>query len=129
MSCCRGTGLRQPPSPPNSHFCANLAGRAVIVSIHCGSGAAAPLTRRHLVAQFQRAKPRGRPMVAHIAHGNATRARTRARVEHVFAAEKHRMGLVIRTIRQFRATAKITLADTAYNMRRLVWTQTAAVPA
>jgi transposase, IS5 family len=45
------------------------------------------LDRRRLVAQFQRAKPRGRPMPPHIARGNATRAQVRARIEHVFAAE------------------------------------------
>ena len=87
------------------------------------------LDRRRLVAQFQRAKPRGRPMPSHIARGNATRAQVRARVEHVFAAEKHGMGLVIRTIGQLRATAKITLANLAYNMRRLVWMQTIAASA
>jgi transposase, IS5 family len=87
------------------------------------------LERRRLVPQFQRAKPRGRPMPPHIARGNATRAQVRARVEHVFAAEKHGMGLVIRTIGHIRATAKITLANLAYNMRRLVWMEAAAAPA
>jgi transposase, IS5 family len=79
------------------------------------------LDRQGLVAQFQRAKPRGRPMPSHIARGNATRAQVRARVEHVFAAEKRRMGLMVRTIGQLRATAKITMANLVYNMRRLVW--------
>jgi len=87
------------------------------------------LDRQRLVAQFQRAKPRGRAMPPHIARGNATRAQVRARVEHVFAAEKHRMGLVIRTVGQFRAAAKITLANLAYNMRRLVWMEASAAPA
>jgi IS5 family transposase len=79
------------------------------------------LHKRGLEPQFQRAKPRGRPMPPHIARGNATRARVRARVEHVFATEKRRMGLLVRTIGLARATAKITLANLAYNMRRLVW--------
>jgi hypothetical protein len=35
------------------------------------------LDRRGLRPEFQRAKPRGRPMPAHIARGNATRARVR----------------------------------------------------
>lgn len=87
------------------------------------------LDRRRLVAQFQRAKPRGRPMPPHIAQGNATRARVRARVEHVFAAEKHGMGLVIRSVGHIRATAKITLANLAYNMRRLVWMEATVAPA
>jgi hypothetical protein len=63
------------------------------------------LDRHRLLAQFQRAKPRGRPMPAHIARGNATRAQVRARVEHVFAAEKRRMELVVRTVGQPRGTA------------------------
>lgn len=87
------------------------------------------LDRHRLVAQFQRAKPRGRPMPPHIARGNATRAQVRARVEHVFAAQKHAMGLVIRTVGQLRAAAKITLANLTYNMRRLVWMETSATPA
>ncbi len=39
----------------------------------------------------------------------------------MFAAEKHGMGLVVRTIGLARARAKITLANLAYNMRRFVW--------
>ena len=87
------------------------------------------LARRQLVAQFQRAKPRGRPMPPHIARGNATRARVRALVEHAFAAQKRRMGLVVRTVGLARAAAKITLANLAYNMRRLVWMEGRTAPA
>jgi hypothetical protein len=47
----------------------------------------AMLDRRSLRRQFQRKKPRGRRMPAHIARGNAARARVRSRVEHVFAAK------------------------------------------
>ncbi len=87
------------------------------------------LDRRGLRAQFQRAKPRGRPMPRHIAQGNATRARVRARVEHVFAAEKRRFDLVIRTVGLARATAKIALANLAYNFTRLAWHQRRTAPA
>jgi IS5 family transposase len=87
------------------------------------------LDRRGLVPQFQRAKPRGKPMPAHIRHGNATRAKVRARVEHVFAAQKRRLRLVIRTIGLARATTKITLANLAYNMRRLMWIEGRTLPA
>ncbi len=45
----------------------------------------------------------------------------RARVEHVFGNQHNSMGgKFIRTIRILRATAKIGLANLAYNMRRLV---------
>lgn len=87
------------------------------------------LERRGLTAQFQRRKPRGRPMPAHIAQGNATRARVRAKVEHVFAAEKHRFDLLIRTVGLARATAKIALANLAYNFTRLVWIEGRTAPA
>jgi transposase, IS5 family len=79
------------------------------------------LERRGLKPQFQRKKPRGRKMPAHIARGNATRARVRSRVEHVFAAQKCRLGLVVRTIGLVRARTKIGLANLAYNFARLAW--------
>ena len=58
-------------------------------------------------------------MPAHVRRGNATRAKVRAKVEHVFAAQKRRLGLIVRTIGLARATTKITLANLTYNMRRL----------
>jgi G6PDH family F420-dependent oxidoreductase len=53
--------------------------------------------------QFQRKKPRSKKMPAHIARGNASRARVRSRTEHVFAAQKCRFGLLVRTIGMVRA--------------------------
>ena len=81
------------------------------------------LDRRGLKPEFQRAKPRRRPMPRHVARGNAHRARVRAKVEHVFAAQKHRFELVIRTVGLARATAKLALANLAYNFTRLAWIQ------
>ena len=68
-------------------------------------------------------------MPAHIWRGNASRARVRARVEHVFAAQKRRFGLVIRTVGLARVTAKLALANHVYNFRRLAWIETGAAPA
>jgi transposase, IS5 family len=87
------------------------------------------LARRGLVPQFQRAKPRGKPMPPHIARGNASRARVRVAVEHVFAAQKCRLGLVIRSIGLARAKARLGLANLVTNMRRLVWLKARPVPA
>ena len=87
------------------------------------------LARRGLVPQFQRAKPRGRPMPPHIARGNATRARVRVAVEHVFAAQKCRLGLIIRSVGLARATTKPGLANLVTNMRRLAWFETRPAPA
>lgn len=87
------------------------------------------LEGRGLVAQFQRGRPRGKTMPPHIARGNATRARVRSRVEDVFAATNVRMGLIVRIIGLARATAKITLANLADNLTRLVWIQGRTAPA
>ncbi len=87
------------------------------------------LERRGLKPQFQRKKPRGRKMPTHIARGNATRARVRSRVEHVFAVQKCRLGLIVRTIGMARARAKIGLANLAYNFTRLVWITGQTAPA
>jgi transposase, IS5 family len=81
------------------------------------------LERRGLRPQFQRKKPRGKSMPAHIVRGNASRARVRSRVEHVFAAQKCRLGLVVRTVGMGRAQIKIGLANLAYNFSRLAWLQ------
>jgi IS5 family transposase len=87
------------------------------------------LTRRGLVPQLQRAKPRGRPMPPHIVRGNATRARVRVAIEHVFATQKCRLGLLIRTVGLARATTKLGLANLVTNMRRLAWLELRAEPA
>jgi hypothetical protein len=52
---------------------------------------------------------------------NAARSAIRAKVEHVFAHQKDRMALFIRTIGIQRAEAKIGLANLAYNLRRLLF--------
>lgn len=87
------------------------------------------LTRHGKVSRIHRRKPKGRPMPRHIAHGNATRSRVRARVEHVFAEQKARMGLFIRTIGIRRAEATVMLATMAYNMKRWAWLDRRSVPA
>ena len=53
----------------------------------------------------------------------------KARIEHVFAAQKRRFELVIRSIGLARATAKIALANLAYNFTRLAWLQGRETPA
>lgn len=60
-------------------------------------------------------------MPARTALTNAARSTIRARIGHVFARQKDRMGLFIRTIGIVRAQTKITLANLAYNMDRLVF--------
>ena len=73
------------------------------------------------VSRIHRKKPKGKPMPNTIRRGNAAKSKVRAKVEHVFAHRKDRMGLFIRTIGITRAEAKIGLADLAYNMQRYLF--------
>jgi IS5 family transposase len=81
------------------------------------------------VSRIHRRKPRGKAMPKATARANAVRSKMRARVEHVFAEQKERMGLVIRTIGLARAEAAITLANMAYNMKRWCWLDGRVAPA
>lgn len=51
------------------------------------------------------------------------------RVEHVFAGQKHRMKLFVRTIGIARAKVKIGMANLAYNFNRLAWLKARPVSA
>ena len=55
------------------------------------------------------------------ARANTRKSAVRTHIEHVFAHQKDRMGLVIRTIGLKRAEAKIGLANLAYNFQRLIF--------
>jgi len=87
------------------------------------------LARRGRVERLQRPKPRGRPMAANVRRGNAKRAKVRVAVEHVFAVQKRRLGLVVRTVGKARAEAKLDLANLVTNMLRLAWFETRRAPA
>jgi len=76
-----------------------------------------------LKSRIHRRKPKGRPMPENMARANAAKSAIRARVEHVFAHQKNRYGLFIRTIGIARAQAKLTLANLAYNFDRLIFHQ------
>jgi IS5 family transposase len=79
------------------------------------------LCQRMLVSHIHRRKPARRPMPGRTVRANASQSAIRAHIEHIFAEQKHRMGLFVRTIGLARATTKIGLANLAYNMRRLLW--------
>ena len=87
------------------------------------------LRERMLVSRIHRKKPPQRPMPAHMARANGKKSKVRAHVEHIFAEQKARMGLFVRTIGIARATTKIGLANLLHNMRRLIWLERQAVPA
>jgi len=52
---------------------------------------------------------------------NGRRSKIRAFVEHVFAHQKARIGLFVRTIGIGRAKVKIGMVNFAYNLSRYVW--------
>lgn len=79
------------------------------------------LTSKMLVSRIHRRKPAGKPMPSATARANAAKSAIRAAVEHVFAHQKNRFGLFIRTIGLARAEAKLILANIAYNFDRLIF--------
>lgn len=74
-------------------------------------------------------KPKGRPMPGPKQRANRARSKVRSSVEHVFADQKNRMGLFVRTIGMARAKTKIGLANLVHNMRRLIWLESRPAPA
>jgi IS5 family transposase len=78
------------------------------------------------VSHVHRKKPKGRAMPEATRRANNVKSKTRSRVEHVFAAQKDRMDLFIRTIGIARATTKIGLANLVYNIKRLLFLRRAA---
>jgi transposase, IS5 family len=74
-----------------------------------------------MTSRIHRRKPAGKPMPQATSRANAKKSSVRARVEHVFAHQKNRFGLFIRTIGLARAQAKLTLANLAYNFDRLIF--------
>jgi len=91
------------------------------------------LAKNDFISSIHRRKPNGKPLSAMQASpagqcmpkrtraANFKKSSVRARVEHVFAHQKNRFGLFIRTIGLARAEAKLTLANLAYNFDRLVF--------
>ncbi len=71
----------------------------------------------------------GRALPAAQKKANRARSKVRSAVETVFAAEKHVLGLFVRTIGVVRAGAKIGLANLAYNFKRYLWIEGRSLPA
>lgn len=81
------------------------------------------LEKNGLRSDIHQKKPKGRPMPEAMSQANGRRSRIRSAVEHVFARQKDKMKLFIRTIGIERARAKIGMANIAYNMLRYVFHQ------
>ena len=72
------------------------------------------MRQRMLTSHVHRKKSPRRPMPARTARAHARKSAVRAHIEHVFAEQKARMGLFVRTIGLARATTKIGLANLVY---------------
>lgn len=81
----------------------------------------AAIRRARLKSMIHFRKPKGKLMDRRHSHANAARSKVRSAVEHVFAVQKSRMALFVRTIGIERARMKIGMANLAYNFKRLVW--------
>lgn len=81
------------------------------------------LAAKGRISRIHHRKPKGRPMAEPTRRANARKSAVRVHVEHVFAQQKDRMELFIRTIGKARAEAKIGLANLAYNIRHLIFHQ------
>jgi IS5 family transposase len=77
------------------------------------------VARNGFVSHIHRKKPKGKAMPEAVRRTNNAKSKVRARVEHVFAEQKDRMGLFIRTIGLARARIKIGMTNLVYNMKRL----------
>src|SRR3546814_10166653 len=74
-----------------------------------------------IASQVHRKKPKGKAMSKVTSSANNRKSKIRSKVEHVFAEQKYRMGLFIRTIGIERARVKIGLANIVYSIKRLMF--------
>lgn len=72
---------------------------------------------------------RNKPLSACQQRRNHRIAKTRARVEHVFASIEQMGGKLIRTIGQARANFALTMMAACYNLKRLAYFRKAGVEA
>lgn len=79
--------------------------------------------------QIQRKGARNKPLSDCQQRRNKRIAKTRARVEHPFAAIAQMGGKLIRTIGQARANFAMTMMAACYNLKRLVYFQEAGIKA
>ena len=85
------------------------------------------IARNGFASHVHRKKSKGKPMPEAVRRANNAKSKVRARVEHVFAEQKDRMHLFIRTIGIDRATIKIGLTNLVYNIKRLIFLRRAGL--
>lgn len=87
------------------------------------------LAKGMFTSHIHQKKPPKKLMPERTARANAKRSKVRSAVEHVFAGQKHRLGLIVRTIGIARAQIKIGMANLVYNLQRLAWLEGRTAPA
>lgn len=85
------------------------------------------LAKNGFVSRIHRKKPPGRPMRERTRRANAEKSKVRSSIEHVFAEQKVRMGLFVRTVGLARAATKIGMANLVYNLKRLLFLERRAL--
>ncbi|PAU99178.1 IS5/IS1182 family transposase, partial [Arsenophonus sp. ENCA] len=80
-------------------------------------------------SQIQRKGHRNKPLSKTQQGRNHRIAKTRARVEHAFAAMEQMGRKLIRTIGQVRANFAMTMMAACYNLKRLAYFQSACIVA
>ncbi len=79
------------------------------------------MEKNGFVSHVHRKKPKGCAMPEALSRANNAKSKVRSKVEHVFAEQKDRMDLFIRTIGIARAKVKIGMANLVYNIKRLLF--------
>src|SRR5215213_1894979 len=112
-----GMGCSTGPTPPRQVW-ADTAYRSKANETY--------MAENGFVSCVHRKKPNGKPMPQPTRQANGRKSAVRFCFAHVFAEQKHRMGLFIRSIGIARARVKIGLANLVFNMKRLIWLERAA---
>ena len=89
----------------------------------------ANMARHGFASKVHCRRARGVGLIPPQARANAARSKGCSALETVFAAQKHRFGLFIRTIGAARAKTKIGLANIVYNASRMLWLHGRTLPA
>ena len=79
------------------------------------------MAKNGFVSHVHRKKPKGRAISEPVRRANNAKSKIRSHIEHVFAEQKDRMELFIRTIGIARARMKIGLANLVYNFKRFIF--------
>jgi len=99
----------------------NTAGAVWADTAYRSAANEAYLEKNGFVSRIHRKKPKGRPMSETTRRANGLKSKIRSHVEHVFATQKDRMDLFVRTIGIARARTRIGMANLVYNIKRLLF--------